>query len=205
MLVKDSKFIISAAKAEQWPDDELPEVVFSGKSNVGKSGLINALCNRKNLAYSASAPGKTRLINFYEINGVMRMVDLPGYGYSKASKRETKLYGKLAERYLTERKNIRLIIQILDIRHDPTEDDLHMIEFLNTIGLPFVIAVNKCDKLSKSQAVNRARNIAGMLDIDPDTPFILTSVTAKRGMEEIWEAIDFYCFDRSDDDNNETE
>jgi len=84
LLVKDSKFIISAAKAEQWPDDDIPEVVFSGKSNVGKSSLINALCNRKNLAYSGSAPGKTRLINFYDVNGIIRMVDLPGYGFSKA-------------------------------------------------------------------------------------------------------------------------
>lgn len=205
MLVKDSKFIISAAKAEQWPDDDIPEVVFSGKSNVGKSSLINALCNRKNLAYSGSAPGKTRLINFYDVNGIMRMVDLPGYGFSKASKQISRTYGKLAEQFLNQRKNIKLVIQILDIRHDPTNDDLQMIDFLNSSHLPFILSVNKCDKLSKSQGITRAGKIARMLHIDPDTPFILTSSSTKRGIDEIWDAIDFYCFDKAGHEFNATD
>ncbi|HQM96787.1 MAG TPA: ribosome biogenesis GTP-binding protein YihA/YsxC [Clostridia bacterium] len=205
MLVKDSKFIISAARAEQWPDDDLPEIVFSGKSNVGKSSLINALCNRKNLAYSGSAPGKTRLINFYDVNGIMRMVDLPGYGFSKASKQISRTYGKLAEQFLNQRKNIKLVIQILDIRHDPTNDDLQMIDFLNSSHLPFILSVNKCDKLSKSQGITRAGKIARMLHIDPDTPFILTSSSTKRGIDEIWDAIDFYCFDKAGHEFNATD
>ena len=204
MLVKDSKFIISAARAEQWPDDDLPEIVFSGKSNVGKSSLINALCNRKNLAYSGSAPGKTRLINFYDVNGIIRMVDLPGYGFSKASKQISETYGKLAEQFLNQRTNIKLVIQILDIRHDPTDDDLQMIKFLNSSHLPFILSVNKCDKLSKSQSITRAGKIAKMLNIDPDTPFILTSSSTKRGIDEIWDAIDFYCFNETDEKGNST-
>jgi GTP-binding protein len=202
LIIKDASFVISAVKAEQWPDDRLPEVVFSGKSNVGKSSLINALCNRKNLAYSGSTPGKTRLINFYDIDGRMRMVDLPGYGFSKASKQISKTYSKLAEQFLRQRQNIKLVVQILDIRHDPTPDDIQMIEFLNNSKLPFILSVNKYDKLSNAQSMTRARIIAGMLPIDPDTPFILTSSTTKRGIEEIWEAIDFYCFSEKEPESN---
>ncbi|HPJ75991.1 MAG TPA: ribosome biogenesis GTP-binding protein YihA/YsxC [Clostridia bacterium] len=194
MIVKSSNFIISAVGKDQWPDDNLPEVVFSGKSNVGKSSLINALCNRKNLAYSGSTPGKTRMINFYDINGELRFVDLPGYGYSKASKQIAKGYSNLADDYFKERKNLRLIIQILDIRHDPTDDDIQMIHFLNKSEMPFVLVIGKCDKLSKAQSITRARKIAKMLIIDPDTPFILTSAITKRGIEEIWDVIEYYCF-----------
>jgi len=202
LIVKDAKFVISAARPEQWPEDDLPEVVFSGKSNVGKSSLINALCNRKNLAYSGSSPGKTRLINFYEINDCIRMVDLPGYGFSKASKQVSSVYSKLAEQYFKKRKNIRLIIQILDIRHEPTEDDMQMIDFLNNSELPFILVINKCDKLSKTQCITKAGKIANMLKIHPDTPFILTSSLKKRGIDEIWHAIDFYCFDETEQSEN---
>lgn len=203
MIVKNSSFIISAVGKEQWPDDDIPEVVFAGKSNVGKSSLINALCNRKNLAYSGSTPGKTRMINFYDINGKLRFVDLPGYGYSKASKQQSKIYGSLAEKYFKQRKNIKLVVQILDIRHDPTDDDIQMIDFLNDSGLPYIISVGKCDKLSKSQCMLSAGKIANMLNIQPDTPFIITSSTKRKGIEEIWDAITFYCFEEQDDTSSD--
>ena len=135
----------------------------------------------------------------------MRMVDLPGYGFSKASKQISETYGKLAEQFLNQRTNIKLVIQILDIRHDPTNDDLQMIDFLNSSHLPFILSVNKCDKLSKSQGITRAGKIARMLHIDPDTPFILTSSSTKRGIDEIWDAIDFYCFDKAGHEFNATD
>ncbi len=194
LIIKSANFIISAVSPKQWPEDGLPEIVFSGKSNVGKSSLINALANRKKLAYAGSTPGKTRMINFYDINGNLRFVDLPGYGYTKASKTEAGVYSKLAQEYFEKRENIRLVVQLIDIRHDPSKDDLQMIDFLISHEFPFVLAITKSDKLSRSQVHQRASKLANSMDISPDTPFVLTSSINKLGMEDIWDAIEFYAF-----------
>jgi len=194
LLVKNSEYVTSAVDMEQCPADDLPEAVFSGKSNVGKSSLINALCNKKKLAYVGNTPGKTRMLNFFLLNGNMRFVDLPGYGFAKVSKEKRSSYSGLAEEFMQKRKNIKIVIQLLDIRHEPSEDDIQMIDFLNQTQIPFLISVSKCDKLSKAQYMKRAGEIVEKLRIDPDTPFILTSSETGQGIEEIWDAIEFYCF-----------
>lgn len=142
-------FEFAAGKLDQLPPSDVPEIVFSGKSNVGKSSLINKVLNRKALARVSARPGKTGTINFYNLNGV-RLVDLPGYGYAQVSQNEKLRWAKLVEGYLQSDRNISLVVQILDMRHAPTQDDIHMIQFLLDSELPFLIAATKSDKLKKT-------------------------------------------------------
>ena len=143
-------FEFAAGKLNQLPPSDVPEIVFSGKSNVGKSSLINKILNRKALARVSATPGKTGTINFYNIQGA-RLVDLPGYGYAKVSQSEKLRWANLVEGYLASDRNIQCIVQIVDIRHKPTENDLHMIEFLMNTGFPFLVVATKSDKLNKTQ------------------------------------------------------
>lgn len=142
-------FEFAAGKLNQLPPSDIPEIVFSGKSNVGKSSLINKVLNRKALARVSATPGKTGTINFYNLTGV-RLVDLPGYGYAKVSQSEKKRWADLVEGYLQSDRNISMIVQIIDMRHAPTQDDIHMIQFLLDTELPFVIVATKSDKLKKT-------------------------------------------------------
>ncbi len=160
-----AEFEYAAGRLDQLPPSDLPEIVFSGKSNVGKSSLINKVLNRKSLARVSATPGKTGTINFYHLTGV-RMVDLPGYGYAKVSKSEKMRWAKLVEGYLQSDRNIRLIVQILDMRHEPTRDDIHMIQFLLDQELPFVIAATKSDKLKKTA---KEKQIAFLRDFLTDS------------------------------------
>ena len=139
MLVKNPKFEISAVSPKQYPKNNLPEIVLVGKSNVGKSSFINTMINRKNLARTSSEPGKTRQINFYNIDDLFYFVDLPGYGFSKMSKKEQEQVGKFIEEYLFNRKQISLIIFLIDIRHSPTENDRLMYNYIISSKLPFII------------------------------------------------------------------
>ena len=148
MLVKDPKFEISAVGPKQYPKNNLPEIVLVGKSNVGKSSFINTMINRKKLARTSSEPGKTRQINFYNIDDSFYFVDLPGYGYSKMSKKEQEQVGKFIEEYLFNRKQISLIIFLIDIRHSPTANDKLMYNYIISSGLPFIILANKADKIA---------------------------------------------------------
>ena len=143
-------FEFAAGELEQLPVSDVPEIVFSGKSNVGKSSLINKLLNRKALARVSATPGKTATINFYNVQGA-RLVDLPGYGYAKVSQAEKRRWADLVEGYLASDRNIQCIVQIVDIRHRPTENDLQMIHFLMDTGFPFVVVATKADKLNKTQ------------------------------------------------------
>ena len=147
-------FETSFGLAEQLPSSELPEIAFAGRSNVGKSSLINKLFQRKSLARVSSMPGKTTTINFYRLPQ-LRIVDLPGYGYAKVSRSEKQRWGELMESYFQSQRDIRLVVQLLDIRHAPTNDDLQMINFLIDSEIPFMIALTKCDKLKKSQREER--------------------------------------------------
>lgn len=149
-------FEFAAGKCSQLSPSDVPEIVFSGKSNVGKSSLINKVLNRKSLARVSATPGKTGTINFYNVQGV-RLVDLPGYGYAKVSQSEKLRWGKLVEGYLNAGRNIQCIVQILDIRHKPTDNDWQMIDFLRSTGFPFLVAATKSDKLNKTQ---RAQQLA---------------------------------------------
>ena len=148
MLVKNPKFEVSAVGTKQYPKNGLPEIVLVGKSNVGKSSFINTIINRKKLARTSSEPGKTRQINFYNIDNTFYFVDLPGYGYSKMSKKEQDQVGKFIEEYLFNRKEICLIIFLVDIRHEPTENDKLMYNYIISSKIPFMILANKADKIA---------------------------------------------------------
>ena len=165
MIVKNAQFEISAVGPKQYPKGDLSEVVLVGKSNVGKSSFVNTLCNRKNLARTSNTPGKTRQINFYNIDEKFYLVDLPGYGFSKMSKEEKVTSGRFIEEYLAKRENIALIVLVLDIRHKPTEDDLLMYKFIASSNLPFMVVTNKADKIAITKvetAVNEIKEYLGI-------------------------------------------
>ena len=160
LLIKNPKFEISAVGPKQYPTSNLPEIVLVGKSNVGKSSFINTLINRKNLARTSSEPGKTRQINFYNMDDKFYFVDLPGYGYSKMSKEMQVKVGSYIEEYLFKRDNISLIVQLLDIRHMPTKDDIMMYEYLLKTNKPFLIVCNKADKVAITKVQAAVESIA---------------------------------------------
>jgi GTP-binding protein len=158
----------------QLPESSLPEIVFSGRSNVGKSSLINKVFNRKNLARVSSVPGKTVTINFYSVGGDAKIVDLPGYGYAKVAKTEKERWAKMMEGYFNSGRNISLVVQLVDMRHPPTADDIMMIDFLTQTGCPFIVALTKSDKLNKTEYKNRLEAVKTELatvDKDRIIPF----------------------------------
>ena len=174
MIIKNPKFEISAVSKKQYPKGELPEIVLVGKSNVGKSSFINTMINRKNLARTSNTPGKTRQINFYNIDDKFYFVDLPGYGFSKMSKKEKLISGKYIEEYLEEGKNISLIIFLIDIRHKPTEDDDLMYDYILKSNLPFMILTNKADKIAVTKVNDEVERLKKHFGISYSTilPFI---------------------------------
>lgn len=179
-----AEFEASYGLTQQIPQSDLPEIVFSGRSNVGKSSLINKLTNRKNLARVSSSPGKTGTINFYKLDK-FRLVDLPGYGYAKVSKDEKKRWGKLVEGYFMQERNICLVVQLIDMRHPPTKDDIDMINFLCDYSLPFIIAMTKSDKLNKTKREARLKELeVEFEDYEGITLLPFSSVTAE-GADEL--------------------
>ena len=184
MNINNAEFYRSFGEFEQIPESTLSEIVFSGKSNVGKSSLINKVFNRKNLARVSSVPGKTATINFYSCDGIYA-VDLPGYGYAKRSHSEKLRWQRLIEGYLTSERNIALIFQLIDMRHSPSADDLGMIDFMIDSGLPFVIVFTKSDKLKKTERENRMKAFHTEIPcFDEITSICFSSVTGE-GAEEI--------------------
>ena len=191
MIVKNPKFEISAVSKKQYPQNGLPEIVLVGKSNVGKSSFVNTMVNRKALARTSNVPGKTRQINFYNIDEKFYFVDLPGYGFSKMSKQEKVVSGKYIEEYLEKGENVSLIILLLDIRHKPTEDDILMYNYILKSNLPFIVLTNKADKLGVTKVDERVEEIKKILGISYSTilPF---SSERKIYMEEVWKEIEKY-------------
>lgn len=189
MLIKNPKFEISAVNPKQYPNNHLPEIVLAGKSNVGKSSFINTLINRKNLARTSSTPGKTRQINFYNMDGLFYFVDLPGYGYSKMSKEEQLRVGQFIEKYLSIRENIQLIILILDIRHKPTEDDKLMYNYIRNTNIPFMIVANKADKIAVTKVDTAVEEIKKELNILAGTVIVPFSSERRIYTEKTWEEI----------------
>ena len=189
MIVKNPKFEISAVSKKQYPKDNLPEIVLVGKSNVGKSSFVNTMVNRKNLARTSNVPGKTRQINFYNIDDKFYFVDLPGYGFSKMSKEEKVISGKYIEEYLEEGNNIALIILLLDIRHNPTSDDMLMYDYILKSNLPFIVLTNKADKIAITKVDDEVKRIKDILGISYSTilPF---SSERKIYIDKVWEAIE---------------
>lgn len=151
MKITNAEFIISAVQPHQYPSDALPEIALAGRSNVGKSSLINKLILRKNLARTSSQPGKTQQLNYYRINEALYFVDFPGYGYAKVSKTEREAWGKMIERYLQNREELKLVLLVIDIRHDPSKDDVLMFNWLKHFGIPMCIVCTKADKIPKSK------------------------------------------------------
>ena len=192
MIVKNPKFEISAVSPSQYPKNNLPEIVLVGKSNVGKSSFINTMINRKKLARTSSEPGKTRQINFYNIDNLFYFVDLPGYGYSKMSKKEQEQVGKFIEEYLFNRKEITLVIFLIDIRHNPTENDKLMYDYIIRSGLPCIILANKADKIAPSKVEQTGQDLQKILNPIGDIPTFPFSSERKIYSEKIWEEINSY-------------
>ena len=190
MEVKQADFIKSAAKPKDYPPPELPEVAFVGRSNVGKSSLINVLANRKALVRTSSTPGRTQLINFFDINSILTLVDLPGYGYAKAPPDVRKQWGAMIETYLSKRENLKAVVLILDIRRTPSDGDLDMLRLLGAYSIQQIIVLTKCDKLSRNERTKQTTLIAEFIERDKEglLPF---SALSREGRDRIWQEIEY--------------
>ena len=190
MNIKNPKFEISAVGPKQYPNNHLPEIVLVGKSNVGKSSFVNTMINRKKLARTSSEPGKTRQINFYNMDDIFYFVDLPGYGYSKMSKKEQEQVGKFIEQYLFHRKEIALIIFLIDIRHSPTSNDKLMYNYIISSGLPCLILANKADKIAITKVDDTVKALQKELNPIGDIPTLPFSSERKIYKDDVWNFID---------------
>lgn len=192
MFIKNPEFKISAVSSKQYPKDYLPEIVLVGKSNVGKSSFINTMVNRKKLARTSSEPGKTRQINFYDMDQQFYFVDLPGYGYSKMSKQEQVKVGTFIEEYLNTSNNIALIIFLLDIRHEPTQNDRMMYRYIIDSERPCLVLCNKADKIAITKVDKQVENLQKALNPLKDFTFLPFSSERKIYTEKVWEEIEKY-------------
>ena len=192
MIVKNPKFEISAVSPKQYPSNGLPEIVLAGKSNVGKSSFVNTMINRKSLARTSSEPGKTRQLNFYNIDNVFYFVDLPGYGYSKMSKVEQEKVGSFTEDYLVNRESISLIVLLIDIRHKPTDNDKHMYNYILTSNRPFIVVATKADKIAITKVDSYIKDLRKELGADENILLFPFSSERKIYSENVWNEINKY-------------
>lgn len=192
MIVKNPKFEISAVKPAQYPQNELPQIVLVGKSNVGKSSFINSMLNRKKLARTSSEPGKTRQINFYNIDEKFYFVDLPGYGYSKMSKEEQARVGSFIEEYLSKSDKIALIVFLIDIRHEPSQNDRLMYNYIINTNSPCLVIANKADKIAVTKVDNAVQDLHNSLNPLKDLTFMPFSSERKIYSEDVWNFIEKY-------------
>jgi GTP-binding protein len=187
--IKWSEHITSAVDPKGYPRSDLPEIAMVGRSNVGKSSVINLLARRKNLARVGNTPGKTRMINFFNLEDRLVLVDLPGYGYARVSKAEKKRWGKIVETYLHQRSQLRVVLMLVDIRHKPTDDDKIMYQWICAMGKPHLIIATKADKISRSHYRKHVNEIITSLNVMPGVSVIPVSVTKKTGFNELWQKI----------------
>ncbi|MGI6225920.1 MAG: ribosome biogenesis GTP-binding protein YihA/YsxC [Peptococcales bacterium] len=185
MIIKDSKFVISAVSKKQYPQEGLLEIALAGRSNVGKSSLINKVINRKNLARTSGKPGKTQTLNFYLINDKFYFVDLPGYGFAKVSASIKEQWAKFIEEYLSEREVLKGVIHVVDIRHSPTNDDVIMYDWLQHYGIPTLVAATKGDKISRGQYQKHLKEIREKMKLPKDQPLVVFSAATGEGVPEI--------------------
>lgn len=191
MIIKTSDYAISAVREDQYPKDDLPEIALAGRSNVGKSSLINSLLNRKNLARTSSQPGKTQTLNFYIINQEFYFVDVPGYGYAKVSRVQRQKFGEMIQDYLETRENLRGLILLTDSRHEPTKDDVAMYNYALYLNVPILIVCTKIDKVKKSQENKVLANLKKNLDLGHENVNVLTySSVKKTHFNEVWNWIE---------------
>jgi len=189
MIIKSADFVKSAVKPSHYPPEILPEIAFSGRSNVGKSSLINTLVNRKRLVKTSSTPGRTQLINFFNINNAFSFVDLPGFGYARVPESIKRTWGPMVETYLSTRKTLKGVVLIMDIRRVPGAQELEFIEWLRYYTIPSILILTKADKLSKSKQMNQHIAITKILGVDRND-LILFSAKSRMGKDAIWAAIE---------------
>ena len=190
----NADILLSATNKSHYPQDDIPEVALAGRSNVGKSSFINTMLNRKNLARTSGKPGKTQLLNFFNIDDKLRFVDVPGYGYARVSKKEREKWGKMIEEYLTSRENLRAVVSLVDLRHEPSADDVQMYEFLKYYEIPVILVATKADKIPRGKWNKHESMIKKKLDFDKTDTFIIFSSVNKTGVEEAWDTIFDYSF-----------
>ncbi|WP_042164880.1 ribosome biogenesis GTP-binding protein YihA/YsxC [Paenibacillus gorillae] len=189
MKITQADFIISAVQPHQYPDDALPEIALAGRSNVGKSSLINKMIMRKNLARTSSQPGKTQQLNYYRVNDMVYFVDFPGYGYAKVSKTQREQFGQMIETYIRDREQLKLQLLIIDIRHAPSKDDVLMYHWLKHFNIPTCIVATKADKIPKSKWDKHLKVIKETLEVDPRDSFVKFSSDTGLGRDELWAVI----------------
>ena len=190
MIIKKVELETVCGYTSTLPENDKPEIAFAGKSNVGKSSLINALMNRKSLARTSSQPGKTQTINFYNINDAMYLTDLPGYGYAKVSQKEKEKWGKMIENYLHTSRQLRAVFLLIDIRHDPSANDKMMYDWMVYQGFHPIIIATKLDKIKRSQVQKQLKAVKTGLQVEPDTIILPFSAETKQGRDEIWDLMD---------------
>lgn len=186
MKVTAARFVKSAVKAADFPKDGAPEIAFAGRSNVGKSTLLNKLLNRKGLAKTSKTPGKTRTINFFAVNEQFYLVDLPGYGFAKVSKRLQEMWGTMITGYLQKREPLRMVVHLIDSRHPPTKNDHELLDLLSETQVPTLIVATKLDKLKQSQRKGSVETIRRELDVGEEALIIPCSAVTGHGMKELW-------------------
>lgn len=189
MNINQAEFIISAVQPHQYPEDALPEIALAGRSNVGKSSLINKMIQRKSLARTSSQPGKTQQLNYYRINERIYFVDFPGYGYAKVSKVQRQQWGDMIERYIREREPLKMLLLIIDVRHPPSKDDCLMYNWLKHYDIPVCLVVTKADKIPRSKWDKHVKIIKQALEADPRDPVVLFSSETGLGREQLWDVI----------------
>ena len=192
MNINNINLIISAVKKAQYPDTGLTEVALSGRSNVGKSTFINSMIGRKNMARTSQQPGKTQTLNFYNIDEQLIFVDVPGYGYAKVSKVQREKFGKMIEEYITQRENLKLVIQLVDLRHQPTEDDVLMYNYLKHFDIPTLVICTKEDKIAKGKVQKHIKRIKDKLELESGDNIISYSSIKNSKQQEIWNFIETY-------------
>ncbi|MBR6275023.1 MAG: YihA family ribosome biogenesis GTP-binding protein [Lachnospiraceae bacterium] len=190
MVIKSAELETVCGISSRLPENVLPEFAFAGRSNVGKSSLINGLLNRKALARTSSQPGKTQTINFYNINKELLFVDLPGYGYAKVSQEIKAKWGKMIEKYLNSSKQLKLVFLLVDIRHEPNANDKQMYEWVRNAGLEPVVIATKADKINRSQLQKQLKIVKQGLELDKETVLVPFSSVTKAGVEDIWRLIE---------------
>ncbi|MGQ7277893.1 ribosome biogenesis GTP-binding protein YihA/YsxC [Brevibacillus thermoruber] len=186
MKITSAEFVVSAVGPKQYPTDGLPEIALVGRSNVGKSSLLNKMMNRKGLARTSSKPGKTQTLNYFRVNNMLYFVDFPGYGYAKVAKSLKQQWGKMIENYLKQRQELRFVIQLVDIRHAPSKDDVAMYDWCKEIGIPTVVVATKGDKIARGRWLQHTKVIREHLQLRGDDALIIFSSETGQGRDELW-------------------
>lgn len=193
--VNIAEFMLCAAWKSQWPHNDLPEICLAGRSNVGKSSFINTITGRGQLAKVSGTPGKTRTLNFFNINNELRLVDVPGYGYAKVNDKIKESFGEMIDTYLRERDNLKGLVLLVDYRHKPTKDDVEMYQYAKYYDIPVIVVATKEDKLKRNDLIKNEKLIKQTLDFDPQDSFVRFSSLKKKGIEEAWNEILHLCFE----------